>query len=570
MSDADRAGPGAVARAIACAGCGASLPIVLDAATIGCTHCGKSHAVSDADRALMRDIAAELRETDGLSNAAEAIRARLLEPTLRVLFADWVQGGLLVLWIMLGWALGAAMGELVHRPPIFARGGVYVLSTFVLYLPVIAGCFTVFALWKSRSLRQFRTAAAALPPLAAGGTVRCRICGSDLGAGSDRRAFVVCEHCRTQNLIGLEEVRRREALTRMHGAQKLAALRTTQVRLGNRLTALVLSLVVLPIALGVLLNPLQNRILIAAFPLLPAPPEPRPWVEQPAKLALAVPQDPRQPWPIVWVASQQAARELTVYQGGQPHRLDPLAGHGLRQLPLRMGLRLVDLRRPERGLGIISDAWELLFPGGAYSDTEGHVLGIPAERWTGLAALPEWGSAAAYDEYFSFALPRPEPPDAIKPVAADPGELRDPAFAWATGVELFSSQYKTTGWNADQALGIPDVYPRHADDSRAWAPAGQDDTLEWIVVRFDPPVRARSVVVVESFNPGAVARIDDFTNNAWPDPLWLGVSPPEQRSRVLVLPLTEPRVIGALRVVLETGRVAGWNEIDGIGLIRAR
>jgi hypothetical protein len=561
---------GEQSRAIACDSCGANLPVVLDADAIGCTHCGAEHAVSGADRELMRSVAAELRETDALSNAAEGIRAKLLKPTLAVLFGDWVGAIMLVLWIMLGWALGAAMGEFFHRPAIFARGGVYVLSTFVLYLPVIAACFTVFAIWKARNLRAFRTAAAALPPLAGGSGVRCRTCGSDLGQGSDRRAFVVCEHCQTQNLIGLDEVRRREQLTREQGAQKLEALRTTQTRLGNRLTVLVLSLVVMPIALGILLNPLQNRVLIALFPLLPAPPEPRAWVEQPAQLALEVPPDPRQPWPIVFVGSKQVSRQLTVLHLGQVRKVDPYAGYGLRQLPLKMGLRVVDLTRPDRGMGIVSDGWGLLFPDGAYSDSEGHVRGISLDRWTQMAVLPQWGTAAEYDEYFSWDQPEIEPADAMRLVIADPAELREPSFAWATSVELFSSQYKTAGWNAEQVLGIPDVYPRHADDQRAWAPAGKDGAAEWIVVRFEPPVRARSVVIVETFNPGAVARIDDFTSNAWLDPIWIGTVPPEQRSRVLVLPLTTPRVIGALRVTLDPRRAAGWNEIDGIGLVRAQ
>lgn len=64
------------ARAIGCPSCGAALPIKLDASAIGCSYCGAEHQVSEADRQRMQSAAAELRKTDALSNAAEAVRAR--------------------------------------------------------------------------------------------------------------------------------------------------------------------------------------------------------------------------------------------------------------------------------------------------------------------------------------------------------------------------------------------------------------------------------------------------------------------------------------------------------------
>ncbi|MBW2276378.1 MAG: hypothetical protein JRF63_02735 [Deltaproteobacteria bacterium] len=553
------------ARAIACEACGANLPIRLDASSIPCEQCGAEHRVSDADRQLMQSVAAELRQTDALSNAAEGIRKKLLKPTIKVLFDGPVASVFLILWIMVGWAFGSMVGEFT-MPAIFARGNMFILSTFVMFLPVMVLCFSVFAIWKSRSLRKFRTAAAALPPLAGGTGLRCRTCGSDLGAGSDQRAFVVCEHCQTQNLIGLDEVRRREEQTRARGEQKLEELRTTETKIGNRFVVLIASLVLMPIVLGIVLNPLQKRVLIALFPLMPPPAEPRPWIEQPSKLALEVPPDPRQPWPIVWVSSHQPAAQVKVFQLGQARIVDVAR---LRQFPLKMGLRVMDLTNPQRGVGIIGDWKELLFPDGAYKDLEGYMDSIRPLRWAQMAAVPPWGDVAEYDEYFDWVVPPTEPPEAVQSLIADRSEFTMPHLVWATGVHLFSSQYKPQGqgYDATQVLGVPDVYPSHKDSASAWAPAGQDGTQEWIVVSFDPPLQATGIVVVETFNPGAVVRIDDMSNDAVPVPLWFGASPPAAQARVLLLNLSERRLISSVRVVLDTSRVAGWNEIDGIGLV---
>jgi hypothetical protein len=55
-----------------------------------------------------------------------------------------------------------------------------------------------------------------------------------------------------------------------------------------------------------------------------------------------------------------------------------------------------------------------------------------------------------------------------------------------------------------------------------------------------------------------------------PVALWSGEVPAKSGvSRILRLDLAERRPIAALRVVLDTRRVAGWNEIDAIGIVPA-
>ena len=89
-------------------------------------------------------------------------------------------------------------------------------------------------------------------------------------------------------------------------------------------------------------------------------------------------------------------------------------------------------------------------------------------------------------------------------------------------------------------------------------------------MRFASPVRAQAITWVETFNPGAIARVDDVSDPSTPVNVWEGaVSAPGPHATVWTLTLPAPRVITALRLVLDTSRVAGWNEIDAIGLIPA-
>jgi LSD1 subclass zinc finger protein len=137
---------------------------------------------------------------------------------------------------------------------------------------------------------------------------------------------------------------------------------------------------------------------------------------------------------------------------------------------------------------------------------------------------------------------------------------------WAIGEARASSSYGTTGWNPSSANGPPNVFPAHGDNSGAWASQNADVGTEWLLVQF-PLTTARAVVVVETFHPGALVRIDDLSNPNAPIVLWEGSTLPIQSSRVLSLELPVPRNITTIRLVADTSRVAGWYEIDAVGLV---
>lgn len=140
---------------------------------------------------------------------------------------------------------------------------------------------------------------------------------------------------------------------------------------------------------------------------------------------------------------------------------------------------------------------------------------------------------------------------------------------WASALVDHSSEYSATRNAASDVLGPPDVFPLSGDRDGAWASSATDGGEEWVTVRFPSPVRAASVVWLETFHPGAVSRIDDVSDGG-ATTLWSGAMPtPTESVSAPELTLLTPRVISAVRIVLDTRRVAGWNEIDAIGLIPA-
>jgi DNA-directed RNA polymerase subunit RPC12/RpoP len=144
----------------------------------------------------------------------------------------------------------------------------------------------------------------------------------------------------------------------------------------------------------------------------------------------------------------------------------------------------------------------------------------------------------------------------------------EPTF-WATGVSAFSSQYGSDAWAASRATGSPDFYPSHGDSSKAWAPRGSNSGEEWLTVHFSKPIVARSVIIVETFHPGSLARIDDVSGPK-AAVLWEGSTGKIDEARVLSLELSKPRKLSKIRIVLDTTRRAGWSAIDAVGLVPQR
>lgn len=153
--------------------------------------------------------------------------------------------------------------------------------------------------------------------------------------------------------------------------------------------------------------------------------------------------------------------------------------------------------------------------------------------------------------------------------AVPPAPPAPPTTQWASSVRGFSTEYTSQSWAAHRVLGAPDVFPAHGDSPNAWASLGADDQTEWLEVGYAQPVRVSAVEVYETYNPGAVSSIELVTTSGARIVAYQG-SPGARgavanKLRADVACTEEPIV--AVKVTLASTQVAGWNEVDAIGVV---
>ncbi len=136
---------------------------------------------------------------------------------------------------------------------------------------------------------------------------------------------------------------------------------------------------------------------------------------------------------------------------------------------------------------------------------------------------------------------------------------------WAATARA-SSEYTNTGWSAMQATGKPDTLA--AGDARsAWASMSADGGEEWLELGYEHRIRPTRVRVHETFNPGAVVRIEARDEEGTWRVLWAGKDPVREGLGWLEVSVTAGFATRAIRITLDSANVAGWNEIDAVELI---
>ncbi len=123
-------------------------------------------------------------------------------------------------------------------------------------------------------------------------------------------------------------------------------------------------------------------------------------------------------------------------------------------------------------------------------------------------------------------------------------------------------------WGPEQAEGEPNT-TEVGDMQTAWASRSQDDREEWLLAEFAAPINATAVKVHETYNPGAISRITAFGLDGKETEIWAGQAAPIPAAAVVVNQKEFPRPLktNRVKVYLDSPRVAGWNEIDAIGLL---
>ncbi len=123
-------------------------------------------------------------------------------------------------------------------------------------------------------------------------------------------------------------------------------------------------------------------------------------------------------------------------------------------------------------------------------------------------------------------------------------------------------------WSPEQAAGAPDT-PVAGDQTSAWASATQDGQAEWLLLKYEEPVKTVAVHVYETYNPGALTKVTVFDADGEELTVWEGTDPTERSKQMGVskISIEVDFAVDQVKLYLDSPAVRGWNEIDAVGLM---
>jgi hypothetical protein len=138
---------------------------------------------------------------------------------------------------------------------------------------------------------------------------------------------------------------------------------------------------------------------------------------------------------------------------------------------------------------------------------------------------------------------------------------------WYIWRDLSATPKVKRDWGPEQATGEPDT-TEAGDIVTAWASLTPDDQDEWLLLEYAEPVVPRAVLVHETYNPGALARVTVFKLDGTEVEVWKGKDPtaPDEAKGVSVIPFKVDFKVNRVKLYINSKEVPGWNEIDAVGL----
>jgi hypothetical protein len=139
---------------------------------------------------------------------------------------------------------------------------------------------------------------------------------------------------------------------------------------------------------------------------------------------------------------------------------------------------------------------------------------------------------------------------------------------WYVWRDLAAAPKLRRQWGPEQATGPPDTWPLTGDLPTAWAPLAREGRQEWLLLEYPEPIAPRTIVVYETFNPGALFRVTAFRLDGEEVEIWKGKDPtPAGSGRgISEIPVRVGFKTNRVKVFLDSTAVPGWNEIDSVGL----
>lgn len=129
-----------------------------------------------------------------------------------------------------------------------------------------------------------------------------------------------------------------------------------------------------------------------------------------------------------------------------------------------------------------------------------------------------------------------------------------------------TKQKAGSGWSAMQAVGPPDANPLQ-DDPKAWAPRDPEMGLQWLELEYASADRCSGARIFEVCSAGAVAEVRaKDPSGAW-HTLWAGTTSATAKGPLELAWAATEYAVRTLRIVLDTDRTPGWNEVDAVEFV---
>jgi hypothetical protein len=129
-----------------------------------------------------------------------------------------------------------------------------------------------------------------------------------------------------------------------------------------------------------------------------------------------------------------------------------------------------------------------------------------------------------------------------------------------------SSEYGSSGWTAEQAIGVPDT-TGCADYTTAWASASAD-TVEWLQLTYVTPVHATQVITHITYNPSYVTKVELIDTNGKYHTVY--TAQPSQMTCPAELAVSFDKtsyLVTGVKITVDQTTLNSWNEIDAVQLI---
>ncbi|MCK6458818.1 MAG: hypothetical protein L6Q95_02865 [Planctomycetes bacterium] len=133
--------------------------------------------------------------------------------------------------------------------------------------------------------------------------------------------------------------------------------------------------------------------------------------------------------------------------------------------------------------------------------------------------------------------------------------------------QALDQQTKVPNWHALKMTGPPDATPATQDNPNAWAAREQDKGPEWVELTYDPPRRASAVRIFEVYVAGGVVGIETVDESGTRRTVWKGTDPTVTPGVFEVAFAATSYRVRAVRIILDTSKRTGWEEIDAVELL---